>query len=459
MIKGRQGTFAELVVPIVTNRGIFALMHLQRGDNDSFQERDMRILNAFAQHMAVAAENFQLYQTMQRHNTELEDAIVQRTVELRRAKEDVESILNSTSDAIAVLDMEGRIVNCNPAFEASFGIEADEAYRQQMALFFTTESQSTFQMLFNRLRSNGTLMQAELLAEWQQGLGAKKEPRVVEVSLSQVERVDDDNVRVVCSVHDISRHKDLMITLQRALDREHELNDMKGQFLSVATHEFRTPLTSIALITGTLQDYWEQLNEQKIKGKLSSIQDQVKRMTALIDDVLTLGQSEAGEWPFSPCEINLPELLSKLGAEWQSALASQHQLFIACSGTEETLYADPDLLEHILINLVSNAVKYSLPGSQIKIKAQLTESNCLIEVIDQGIGIPEQEQSKLFESFYRASNARKMSGVSGTGLGLVIVKRAAEMHGGDIDFVSVEGQGTVFTVRIPRIATKTALNS
>ncbi|MFN8417683.1 MAG: HAMP domain-containing sensor histidine kinase [Anaerolineae bacterium] len=226
---------------------------------------------------------------------------------------------------------------------------------------------------------------------------------------------------------------------------------MKSQFPSVATHEFRNSLTSITLITGTLQDYLKQLDEQKIRTKLTSIQDQVRRMTSLIDDVLTLGRSEAGEWPFNPIIINLPELLAKLGAEWQSALASQHQLFIACSGTEETVYADPDLLEHILINLVSNAVKYSLPGSQIKIKAQITEYKCLIDVIDQGIGIPAQEQSKLFESFYRASNARKISGVSGTGLGLVIVKRAAEMHGGDITFVSTEGRGTTFSVELPRM--------
>ncbi|MFN8417684.1 MAG: GAF domain-containing protein [Anaerolineae bacterium] len=168
------GSITELVIPIITNRGVFALMHLQSREKDAFQERDMRILNAFAQHMAVAAENFQLYQTMQQHNTELEDAIVQRTLELRRAKEDVESILNSTSDAISVLDVQARIVKCNAAFESSFGIEADEAYRQSMSMFFTQESRSTFQTLFNRVLETGLSVQGELLAEWKQGEGAIK---------------------------------------------------------------------------------------------------------------------------------------------------------------------------------------------------------------------------------------------------------------------------------------------
>jgi signal transduction histidine kinase len=240
-----------------------------------------------------------------------------------------------------------------------------------------------------------------------------------------------------------------------ALAREKELSEMKSSFVSMVSHEFRTPLEVILSATDILDRYLDRLEPADRRQHLDSIQESVHRMTAMMEEVLLLGRFEAGRFHFQPDDLHLASWSRRFADEMRSATSGRGVIELVLGDFEPMVWADEKLLRHILANLVSNAVKYSAPGSTAHLNIVRDGRDAVFRVEDHGCGIPVADQTRLFEAFHRGRNVNQ---VPGTGLGLVIVKRAVALHGGRIEFTSEEGQGTTFTVRLPLFAETDSTN-
>jgi len=262
-----------------------------------------------------------------------------------------------------------------------------------------------------------------------------------------VERDADGRAQRMTGVNvDIDDRKRAEGELLAAVQREKELSEMKSKFVSTASHEFRTPLATMLSSAELLEHYSESLSPAEKGNLLQTIQGSAKRMSEMIDDVLTLGRAESGVLKLNLGPTNLRELCSRVVSEFRIAQGKQHIITLEDRFDRSDATLDERLLRHILNNLLSNAVKYSPPGSEVTFSLSRRDEHAAIEIQDRGIGIPVEDQPRMFESFHRASNVENRPG---TGLGLAIVKKAVELHGGEISLTSAVGSGTRFTVMIP----------
>jgi signal transduction histidine kinase len=245
---------------------------------------------------------------------------------------------------------------------------------------------------------------------------------------------------------DIDDRKRAEAELLSAMQREKELSEMKSKFVSTASHEFRTPLATMLSSAELLEHYSDSLGPGERRNLLHTIQNSAKRMSEMIDDVLTLGRAESGVLRLNLGPTNLRELCGRVVSEFRIAQGKHHVITLDDRFDRLEALMDERLLRHILNNLLSNAVKYSPQGSEVTLSLERREEKAAIEIQDRGIGIPAEDQPRMFESFQRASNVENRPG---TGLGLAIVKKAVELHGGEISLRSAVGSGTRFTVLLP----------
>lgn len=233
--------------------------------------------------------------------------------------------------------------------------------------------------------------------------------------------------------------------LQLALATERELGDLKSNFVSMVSHEFRTPLGVIGSSAQILDRYFARLSEEDRREHLDNVISGVHRMARMLEDVLVLSRVDSGRMDFRPEPLELGELCRRIADEMRSLHGGTVALSIA-PDAEQCPHADENLLRHILTNLLINAHKYSPAGASVQLTVAREKSDAIFTIRDEGIGIPPSDQTRLFEAFHRGSN---VGHVAGTGLGLVIVRRCAEIHGGSVSVASSEGAGATFTVRLP----------
>jgi PAS domain S-box-containing protein len=231
--------------------------------------------------------------------------------------------------------------------------------------------------------------------------------------------------------------------LNEALSKEKELVDLKSKFVAIASHEFRTPLATINFATNYMKDYLVKLQPADIQKKLESIEKQVKHMTFLLDDVLTLGKSESGKTKVVAKRIDIYDFFQKIVEEVRYSTKTNHQVTFAFDSSIKEIEIDEKLLRNIFINLLSNAIKFSPEASEVDLKVKAESNQLQVSVKDKGVGIPADELDKIFEPFHRASNA---GAIQGTGLGLSIVKKAVELLDGELGFKSELGKGSEFIV-------------
>ncbi|TAF05718.1 MAG: PAS domain S-box protein [Nostocales cyanobacterium] len=245
---------------------------------------------------------------------------------------------------------------------------------------------------------------------------------------------------------DITSRKQLEQEIRVALEKEKELNELKSRFISMTSHEFRTPLSTILSSSELLEHYRYRWTQEKQLTHLHRIQTAVHRMTEMLDDILVSGKAEAGKLEYRPLLFDLVKYCRQLVEDFRLNLRTQH--FISFSSEYESIscYTDEKLLGHILSNLLSNAIKYSDNSSLITLKLACEDEKVVLEIQDQGIGIPEEDLPHLFESFHRARN---VGNILGTGLGLAIVKKCVDICQGAISVNSQIGTGTKFTVKLP----------
>ena len=288
--------------------------------------------------------------------------------------------------------------------------------------------------------------------------------------LYPVKDKDDQVMEVVVIHHDITemkRAEDAMLALNqtlekrvaerteeleaaqcelaKALETERDLGELKSRFVSMVSHEFRTPLgvtmSAVELLTG----YDDRLSAEQKSELLQDIRSATTSMKELMEQVLLLGKVEAGKLGFRPALLSLPAVAERFIEEVKSSLNHKCTVVTQFQHGLDEARADEGLLRHIIINLVSNAVKYSPAGGEVVVSALRDGDYAIIRVSDQGIGIPKEELEHLYEAFHRCENVGE---IPGTGLGLVIVKRCVEMHSGSIQVESELGKGTSFTVRL-----------
>jgi PAS domain S-box-containing protein len=243
---------------------------------------------------------------------------------------------------------------------------------------------------------------------------------------------------------DITRRKQAEEEMQKALGREKELSQLKSNFVSMVSHEFRTPLGIIQSSAELLRDYHEKMRASERQEQLDSISRNTRRMAGMMEEILVLSRLDAGKLEFQPAALDLNSFCRRLVDEIRSATNRRCSIELSLNSIPSEAQADERLLGHIFTNLLSNAVKYSEPGATVHFHAERNESDAVFVIRDNGIGIPEEDQHLLFQAFHRGSNVGTRPG---TGLGLLLVKRCADLHGGKVQVVSKFGEGTTVTVR------------
>ncbi|MBD2498725.1 ATP-binding protein [Nostoc sp. FACHB-280] len=232
---------------------------------------------------------------------------------------------------------------------------------------------------------------------------------------------------------------------RQALAKEQQLNELKSNFVAMVSHEFRNPMTTIRTAIDILQNQ-NNMDEARRNIYFERVQDALNHMLQLLDEVLFLSKSETAKLEYKPAPLNLISFCQEITEVMQMKAAGQKNIIFNYAGECNLIYMDEELIYCILTNLISNAVKYSPPHSHIWFNLTLEDDMAIFQVKDEGIGIPKTDQVNLFQTFYRASNARR---IQGTGLGLAMVKQCVDLHGGEISLESQQDVGTTVIVKLP----------
>lgn len=375
-----------------------------------------------------------LYNAEKEHSGEL----TEKQEELRSSRNFLNAVINSSRDPIFVKDSSHRYTLVNEAYCRMTGYSKDELLGKIDFDFRPRELAERLYEKDNYVLSKGEIENFEV--EFFDKLG-NRHFVVTNETLYQDEKGDK---YIIANVRDETKRKELEKELNNALVREKELSEMKSKFISMVSHEYRTPLTTILSSTDLLDLFGLDMENDERREFLQTIKSSVKYLTGLVNDVLMLNRSESGRLNYLPSMFELVKLCKETAASFNTG--EGEQVIFYSNLPSKTVGMDRKLLTYILMNLLSNAVKYSTGGNPVEFNVNFEQEHVSFEIKDKGIGIPEESFPHLFEPFYRAENA---ANINGSGLGLSIVKGCVDTHKGVISFNSVEGKGTTFLVRLP----------
>jgi PAS domain S-box-containing protein len=400
----------------------------------------------------------------------------------------VTSLFENATEGFVVTDSSGSIVLVNPSACKMFEYETEELVGQKIEILIPTKYRTSHIKLRDGFYEHP---QNRIMGHGRDLHGLKKGGAnfAVEVSLStytqnndrfviafivdithrkeieqsmikqqrQLERVTDEmrrlnsdleakvEERTVILKEALQRLEQSQEELSEALDKERQLNEIKGRFVAMASHEFRTPLSTVLSSASLLTKYITTEDQDKRNRHIDKIKGSVKHLNDLLEDFLSLGKLDEGKVGTVLHEFNLHEVVNDTIDEMRGLAKKDQVIEYSYAGTE-IVYSDKKLIKNIMINLVSNAIKFSDEGSTIFINSMVKNDLAVIAVKDTGIGISEEDQAHLFSSFFRGKNAIN---IQGTGLGLHIVKRYLDLLNGDIKLESKPGKGTTITFIIP----------
>lgn len=365
-----------------------------------------------------------------KHNTEFDKLanvigkmtgeLKQNLADVKRQKNEIEAIFLHINDGILAFDEHGKIVQINPAAKELLNIN----------------EKNTFQEIFNREETKINMEAIMYLDNWTTSevrmvVGEK----TVNVFLAPYKDENDFGIGIIAVIQDITEHV--------------KLDNMRKEFVADVSHELKTPITSIIGYADTLQD--GDYDKETSSKFLSVISSEGHRMADLVSDLLTLSRYDTNRIKKEPTEFDLGELAKKCEEKLKIEVAKKKQE-IECYVTADVppVFADKNGIERVILNVLSNAIKYTGEGGKIKIYVGFVYNDAYIKVIDNGIGIPEADLSRIFERFYRVDKARSRE-MGGTGLGLSIAKEILDQNNGNINIKSEYGKGTEVVIRIPAV--------
>lgn len=253
--------------------------------------------------------------------------------------------------------------------------------------------------------------------------------------------------RILLVEINITQQKRAEAEIKKAFEKERQLNELKSRFVAMASHEFRTPLSTILSSTNLIMKYLEHpQGREKIIKHGQKVMTSVKNLTGILNDFLSIDKLDEGKLELKPIKFDLCQMVVNMSESVEDSL-KEGQEFQLILPSEQWVYQDPNIFRNILLNLFTNAIKYSHEHQEIVVRIWQHKNRVVLEVQDEGIGIPEEEQSQLFQRFFRAKNAFNLQG---TGLGLNIVQKYVSLINGKISFLSKEQEGTTFTINFPK---------
>ena len=374
----------------------------------------------------------------------MRDITGRKTTELalRASEERFRLFIESAPIATVISNIDGRIMLLNRAAEQLLGYTQAEIVGQRARILVPNHRDELQQLLFSDHVPGKHGQQTAALELSMQ----KKDGQMfaAEVQLSQVQ-IEQETL-VMAFVLDITERKKAETTLKQALEKEKELGELKSRFVSMASHQFRTPLTAILASAETLTYYRDRMDDAQIDMRLDRIRNQVAFMKTIMEDVLELARIQANQVRYQPVEGDLDAMCQEIIEDFEHQKAYTGRISYKATPSPLNAKFDPHLMHHLISNLVHNALKYSAAETPVDVSVTRTEREIIFAVKDQGIGISPEDQKHLFEPFFRAIN---VGTISGTGLGLSIVKQAVEAHSGTIQFESEVGRGTTFVITLP----------
>ncbi|MBN8637852.1 MAG: PAS domain S-box protein [Anaerolineae bacterium] len=363
---------------------------------------------------------------------------------LETSERRLRSLFDTLEDAIFSVELpSGRMTYVNPAgerqmgrtlqeFQENFELRLTMAYPDDLPIIRAGQarmlSEGTVEMEYRLVRPDGTI-------------------RWINTRAWLIRDAAQQPIRYEAISRDITTLKEAEAVRQHMLDQEKELINLKARFISLASHEFRTPLAAILATTESLLLYRQRMTDEKITERLERIRQQVGYLHAIMEDVLLLSRFQAGGVEFRPVKGDLVALCHELIDEFESQTAYTGRIHCDCPVPTMSMQFDPRLLRQAISNLLTNALKYSAAPQPVEMRVRYDDDQITVVVQDQGIGIPPDDLKRLFEPFHRAGN---VGSIGGTGLGMSIAKQAVEAHGGTIAVTSAVGCGTTFTVSLPR---------
>lgn len=383
----------------------------------------------------------------------------------------LEAIIENAIDGIITTDNRGFIESINPAALELFGYTAEEVVGQNVSILMPEPDRSLHDSYIENYRRTG---KKKIIGIGREVLGRKKDGSTFPFRLAVSEVFYKDKSVFAGFIHDLSkekkaeeelrkhtleleeivrnRTKDLIALVSelekakaevsKSLEKEKELNQLKSRFVSMASHEFRTPLSSVQLSASLIDKYLEKPNAaESIMKHTNRIKGAVQLLNNILNDFLSLEKLEAGVVVVKMEKINVVQLGEEITAEMQLICKKNQHIVYQHTGTQAEFELDFHLLKNSIINLISNAIKYSGEDTFIEFATEITDDLCTVMVSDNGIGIPEDAQKHLFEPFFRAHNT---GNIPGTGLGLNIVKRYVQLMGGEMEYKSALNKGTSF---------------
>lgn len=402
--------------------GFFSLLSQTPG---FYSVSDAERLQAFANQAAIAIQNARLYRELENYSSILEQAVEERTHEIQRAKEHVETILNSSPDAVLLLGPDGAILSTNPAFQRLFGYGIDDAVGQRPSVLVVPAQGGALESALRAVIEQRTSQRLEVTARRRNEMTFD-----ADVALAPVVK-EADLLGVVFSLRDISALK--------------EVDRMKDSFLSTAAHELRTPLTSIRGFSELLLT--REMDDLRQKRYLGMINEQSTHLASIIDDLLDVSRLEARQGlDIQPERVDLGSLIVEIVQPFVDTNPAHHFRFEELMRAP-TVWGDPVRLSQIVRNLVANAVNYSPRGGPVVVSSRVMPGFLEVRIRDEGIGLTPDQAARVFDKFYRADGSN--TSIGGTGLGLTICKLLVELHSGHIWVESESGVGSTFAFTVP----------
>ncbi len=433
----------------------------------------LRLCELSAYQFAYALNNSKLLQRLTFNQIVLEQKVSARTIHLEQTQRELKTILDCVQTGIIIVDAKsGEVTSANPAAEEMIGERNSNLIGKHYSVFFDEfEIIETNEINAERRNVESTLVCAGgeiipiLRTSVKVNLGIRQVVIESFVDITARKNAEDTLLRanmilegkiqertaelqelVMKLTTEITERERAEEAARQALIKEKELADLKSNFVSMVSHEFRTPLTTILSYTQIMQNYRGKLTDDDQNKYLKNIELAVSRMTSMLNDILFIGKSNSGALTVTMKVVNLFELCNTIIEELRILDAEKHTITFKFDYPASAIRTDEKLLRQILLNLLTNALKYSPNAGDVELNVSQSETSVILQVKDNGIGIPKEYFSNLFESFRRAEN---VGNISGTGLGLSIVKQSVDLLGGSIRVESVENQGSTFSVELP----------